>query len=159
VPTGIRVLLVDDTPFVRELYTKMLSAAGHEVIAAASGREALTLIAYHRPHVVLLDFMMPEMNGAQVLTALRAKAETRGLPVLVLTGSTSAHLAKVALDAGADDFLSKPVPRAELLARVRSLAANRSGMRIRTSLVPSRASLVPSRTSLPPSRTSLPPSG
>lgn len=115
-----RILVVDDTPANVRLLEAVLSAAGHEVITATSGEEALAAVAGRAPDVVLLDILMPGMDGYEVCGRIRADPATEALPVLMITADED--LRKVpALDSGADDFIRKPFERDELLARVRSL--------------------------------------
>jgi DNA-binding response OmpR family regulator len=115
-----RILVVDDTPQNRRLMEAVLSPLGHTVSGASSGREALDLIAAETPDLILLDVLMPEMNGYEVCRALRADPATQMVPVIMLTSSGDQEKVE-ALEAGADDFIARPFDPPELLARVRSL--------------------------------------
>ena len=115
-----RVLVVDDTAQNRRLMEAVLSPLGHAVSGAASGREALDLIAAEPPDLVLLDIVMPEMDGYEVCRSLRADPATQMLPIIMLTSSGDQDKV-VAIEAGADDFIARPFDPHELLARVRSL--------------------------------------
>jgi class 3 adenylate cyclase/CheY-like chemotaxis protein len=116
-----RLLVVDDTPHNVKLLADILGARGFAVATAASGEEALAKIAAEPPDLVLLDVMMPGLSGYDVLRRLRAQPETALLPVVLVT-SLDPHEERVkGIEAGADDFLQKPIHQPELMARVRSL--------------------------------------
>jgi CheY-like chemotaxis protein/class 3 adenylate cyclase len=115
------VLVVDDTPQNVKLLADILRADGHRVSTAASGPEALAAIAADRPDLVLLDVMMPGMSGYEVCVRLRADDATSLLPVVFVTALDAVEERVKGIEAGADDFLTKPVNQAEVLARVRSL--------------------------------------
>ena len=114
------ILIVDDEGAVRSLFASVLRRNGFSVVEAGGGREALELISSRRISAVLLDSRMPEMDGVEVLRALRSRPATRTLPVIVVTGEGEVDRRVRALEAGADDYLAKPVSTAELVARVRA---------------------------------------
>jgi len=116
-----KILVVDDTPQNVKLLADLLRAKGYTVATASAGPEALELVETERPDIVLLDVMMPGMTGYEVCQKIRANPATGILPVVMVTALDPAQERIKGLDAGADDFLSKPVNHAELLARVRSL--------------------------------------
>lgn len=116
-----KILVVDDVPLNIKLLADLLDAKGYTVITASSGPQALKLIESDAPDLVLLDVMMPGMSGYEVCEKIRSDPEHAMLPVVLVTALDPAAERARGLDAGADDFLSKPVAQAELMARVRSL--------------------------------------
>ena len=116
-----RILVVDDTPTNVKLLEDLLAFHGYEVEAAASGEEALEMIRARMPDLVLLDVLMPGLSGYDVCRAVRADASLAMLPVVMVTALEAREERVKGLEAGADDFLSKPINPPELLARVRSL--------------------------------------
>jgi class 3 adenylate cyclase/CheY-like chemotaxis protein len=115
------VLAVDDQPTNLRLLDAVLTPRGHRVITASSGAEALELLETEDVDLVLLDILMPEMDGHEVCRRIRSAAATEFLPVVMITASGSEQRL-AALESGADDFVTKPFDQSELLARVASLA-------------------------------------
>ena len=113
-----RVLVVDDEPQLLRALTINLRARHYEVNGAASGTEALTVAAAQPPDVVILDLGLPDMDGTEVIAGLRGWTE---VPILVLSGRTDSLDKVEALDAGADDYVTKPFGMDELLARLRAM--------------------------------------
>ena len=114
------VLVVDDLDANRRLLDAVLAPRGYRVVPAASGEEALELLQGELPDVVLLDIVMPGLDGYEVCRRIRADERTAVLPVVMITASGQQEKV-MATEAGADDFVTKPFDQAELLARVRSL--------------------------------------
>ncbi len=115
------ILVVDDTPHNVKLLVDLLSAKGFAMRSASSGQEALEEVARKVPDLVLLDVMMPEMNGYEVCKKIRENPATELLPVVMVTALDPAKERVKGIEAGADDFLTKPIQIGEILARVRSL--------------------------------------
>jgi DNA-binding response OmpR family regulator len=153
VPETGRILVVDDTPANIKLLDAVLGSQGYTVIPAVSGAEALALVEQEPPDLVLLDILMPGMDGYEVCRRLRGRPATAHLPVILITASETKDKVK-GLDAGADDFLAKPFDQAELLARVRSLLRvkryhdiiERQAGRLRRFLSPQLVELIESST-------------
>lgn len=116
-----KILVVDDTPKNVKLLADLLSAKGYAVVTAESGKEALMQLKAEHPDIVLLDVVMPEMSGYEVCAEIRANEQTAMLPVVMVTALDPGVERVKGIEAGADDFLSKPINRPELLARVQSL--------------------------------------
>ncbi|MFZ1469180.1 MAG: diguanylate cyclase [Paracoccaceae bacterium] len=121
-----RILIVDDVATNRIIYKVKLGDAFYEPLLAADGATCLELARTERPDLILLDLVLPDMSGIDVLRDLRADPQTRPIPVIVLTSSRDADLRLSALAAGADDVMSKPIPDQVLMARVRNLLRSRS---------------------------------
>jgi two-component system, OmpR family, response regulator MprA len=115
----VRILVVDDDRAVRESLRRSLAFNGYTVDLAQDGQEALEMITSDRPDALVLDVMMPRMDGLQVCRHLRSTGDD--LPILVLTARDSVSERVAGLDAGADDYLPKPFALEELLARMRAL--------------------------------------
>src|SRR5216684_1226857 len=116
-----KILVVDDTVHNVRMLVDLLAAKGYSTVTAASGQEALAQVEAERPDLVLLDVMMPGMDGYEVCRRIRANAEYGILPVVMVTALDPTRERIKGLEAGADDFLTKPVNMGELVARVRSL--------------------------------------
>jgi two-component system, sensor histidine kinase and response regulator len=116
-----RVLIVDDDRFNRDILEAMLKPEGFLLLNAASGEEALAIVAQRPPDLILLDVLMPGIDGYEVARTIKANAATKNIPVILLTDLNERHARMLGLNAGAEDFLTKPVDRAELCVRVRNL--------------------------------------
>jgi two-component system, sensor histidine kinase and response regulator len=115
------ILVVDDDPRNIRLMESILKTSGYAVITAENGEQALEAVARHRPDAVLLDVMMPGVSGFEVCKKLRSQYETRLLPIIMVTALNALEEKVQALETGADDFMSKPVNRMEMLAKLRSI--------------------------------------
>lgn len=116
-----RVLIVDDELHNRQLLEVMLAPEGLLLQTASSGEEALELVAHEPPDLILLDVMMPGLSGYQVAARIKGDLATKNIPIILVTALDDREARMLGLDAGAEDFLTKPVDRAELCARVRNL--------------------------------------
>ncbi|MCW2564544.1 MAG: response regulator containing a CheY-like receiver domain and a domain [Mycobacterium sp.] len=117
----VTALAVDDEPANLRLLDAVLTPRGYRILTASSGAEALALLETEEVDIVLLDIVMPEMDGHEVCRRIRSKPATEFLPVVMITASGSEQRL-AALESGADDFVTKPFDKSELLARVASLA-------------------------------------
>ena len=115
------ILIVDDERHNRELLEVMLKPEGFLLLSAATGEEALAIVVRQPPDLILLDVMMPGMDGYEVAGRIKNDPSTKGIPVIMLTALDDRNARMLGLNAGAEDFLTKPVDRAELSVRVRNL--------------------------------------
>jgi CheY-like chemotaxis protein len=115
-----KILIVDDEPFNIDYLEQELEDLGYETVSAANGQEALQKVASEAPDLILLDVMMPIMDGFTVCRILKENEETRLIPVVIMTALNAVEDRIKGIEAGADDFLTKPVNEQELLARIRT---------------------------------------
>lgn len=119
---GRAVLIIEDEPHIAEAIRFLLTRDGWAASVHASGKAARELIAQAAPVLVILDAMLPEISGFDVLRAVRGDPETADLPVILLTANSAASARDMARDAGASLFMPKPFANADLLQAVRALA-------------------------------------
>ena len=119
------VLVADDDPLIRELIQFRLERSGYEVVIAEDGDQALKIARERSPDLVVLDVMMPGLNGYEVTRSLRADEETKRIPVILLTARVQEADVAQGFDAGADDYLTKPFSPQELRARVQAILGRR----------------------------------
>jgi two-component system, OmpR family, alkaline phosphatase synthesis response regulator PhoP len=124
-----RVLIVDDNPQNADLMEAYLGACGYELRTATDGEQTLQEVATWQPDLILLDIMMPKISGFEVCKRLRADPATHDIAVLMVTALDQPSDIERAVEAGTDDFLSKPINKSELLLRVRSLLRARLNQR------------------------------
>jgi two-component system cell cycle response regulator len=115
------ILIVDDDPVAREALEALLSNRGYQMVSAANGFEGLARAAEYTPDAILLDVMMPGMNGFEVCKRLRADARLAEVPIIMLTALDDRDARLLGLHAGADDFISKPFDSLELAARLQTI--------------------------------------
>jgi len=116
-----RILVVEDDPDIAELFSRYLEKAGFQAERIASGRDALQAAQRHPPDAVVLDLMLPHVDGLDVCRALRANEATAAIPIIMVTARGDESERIVGLEIGADDYLPKPFSPNELVARVRAL--------------------------------------
>jgi two-component system alkaline phosphatase synthesis response regulator PhoP len=116
-----RILIVEDDPDIAHLVARYLDKAGFVTDRAASGREALQAIAVKPPDLLVLDLMLPQVDGLEVCRRVRANETTAAIPIIMLTARAEESERIVGLELGADDYLAKPFSPNELVARVRAL--------------------------------------
>jgi len=117
----VTILIADDEPNQLELLSFNLEQAGFAVMKAMHGQDALQKIEDHSPDLVILDWMMPHMSGIELCRALRSRADTKLLPVIILSARGEEGDRTLGLDTGADDYMSKPFSPRELVSRVKAL--------------------------------------
>lgn len=115
---GTRVLLIDDSTTILAVLGKMLRQAGYEVLAAPDAESGIETALRERPHLIFLDIVLPGMNGFAALRVLRREEPSRDIPIIMMSGNMQATEQYYAQRIGADDFLKKPFPRAELFAKI-----------------------------------------
>ncbi len=120
-PRGTRIMIVDDSPTIVALLRRMLQQNGYEVVDAGDGEKALADIPGNMPDLIFLDIVLPGMNGFEVLRRLRRAAETRQVPVIMISGNELATEQFYAQRIGADDFMKKPFSRSEVFMRIEKL--------------------------------------
>ena len=123
-----RILIVEDDPPLAEVLRYNLEGEGFETVLAADGREALLLLEEDPPDLVVLDWMLPKLSGIDVCNAMRHKPELRSVPVIMLTARGAEHDRVRGLDAGADDYVTKPFSPRELIARIRAVLRRASAV-------------------------------
>lgn len=114
------VLVVDDEPAQSALLSYNIDALGYRVVTAADGEEALLLIAEHKPDIVLLDWMLPRVSGVEVCRQIKARPETRDIPVIMVSARCDESDRIRGLETGADDYVTKPYSVNELMARLKA---------------------------------------
>jgi DNA-binding response OmpR family regulator len=124
-----RVLIADDDPLGAELLEAYLGECDYELRTASDGEQTLQLVASWKPDLVLLDVMMPRISGFEVCKRLRSDPATRDIGILMITALDQPSDRERAVDAGTDDFVSKPINKTELLLRVRALLRSRQNKR------------------------------
>ncbi|CAM8645903.1 COG5001 Predicted signal transduction protein containing a membrane domain, an EAL and a GGDEF domain [Comamonadaceae bacterium] len=150
----MKILIAEDEPSLRENLQWMLELEGFEVLAASDGREALALVGAHKPDLVLTDVMMPELDGFGLVKALRESPLTATLPIIMLTARADRSDTRIGMNLGADDYLTKPCRREELLeavqarlerSRIQQQAAQRMQLEVRQAMQIDTLTALPGR--------------
>lgn len=123
------VLVVDDEPLTQDLLRLMLEPAGFRVTGAEHGLEALQKVQESKPDIMILDVMMPHMDGITVCRKIRSNPETADLPIVMLSGKTHLNAIEEGIEAGANRYLAKPMSRNDLIQNLREVLAETSGVR------------------------------
>lgn len=118
---GVKILIVDDEPDIREFITYNLAKLGATIDIAEDGKEALDKVESFRPDLLLLDIMMPEMDGVEVCRVLRTKEEYNHIAIAFLTARSEDYSHVAALDTGGDDYITKPIRPKVLVSRIQAL--------------------------------------
>ncbi|MBX7199212.1 MAG: response regulator [Rhodospirillaceae bacterium] len=126
--TGARVLVADDDEVLRRLVTHVLNREGYQVVIAGSGEEVLAEVRSRRPDAIILDAMMPGIDGLEVLHMLRQGETTKDIPVIMLSARSQERDVVRGFDFGANDYLGKPFKPLELLVRLKRLLAAQPGV-------------------------------
>lgn len=119
--TPAQILIADDNPDNLAIFRTRLAVSGYEITTAVDGEEALTAARANQPDLILLDVMMPKMNGVEVCRSIKSDASLPFMPIIMLTAKSSPEDIVAALDAGADEYLIKPIDHGALVARVKSM--------------------------------------
>lgn len=120
-----KILIVDDEPNIASMLADVLTDAGYDIDTADNGRDALDAVHRDPPDLMLLDVQMPVLDGFEVASRLKADPATASIPIIMLSAMQGRGARVVGLESGAEEYLSKPVDRAELLARIRNLLSLR----------------------------------
>ena len=121
--SSARVLLVEDDPVILRLLEVNFELEGYEVLLARDGAEGIRLAQEQRPDLVISDIMMPNVSGIELVEALKADPQTATIPILLLSAKAQSADVKAGLEAGADDYVTKPFEPLELVDRVQALLA------------------------------------
>ena len=119
--TPPRILIVDDNETNRDILRTRLGPQGYELIEAGDGEEALAVARQHHPDLILLDVMMPKIDGIEVCRQLKSDAGMPFIPIILVTAKADSKDVVAGLEAGADEYLTKPIDQAALVARVKSM--------------------------------------
>src|SRR5688572_27592905 len=117
----VRIVVVDDDAVNRDMLSRRLTKRGYEVVLAETGRQAVDAARAHRPDLILMDMGLPDMDGAEATRLIKAEPATGAVPVIALTAHAMEQDRRRAMDAGCNDYDTKPVDLERLLAKIRAL--------------------------------------
>ena len=115
-----KILLVDDSATTLMMEAMVLRGQGYQIVTAKNGREAVAAAALEKPDLILLDVVMPEMNGFEACRSIRRQNDTRGVPIIMVTTKGEEQNVETGFESGCNDYITKPINGAELLTKVRS---------------------------------------
>ena len=119
-----RILLADDSLTTLTMHRMILAGAGYELLTAKDGQEAVEVATSQRPDLILMDVVMPRKTGFEAVRVLRNQAETKSIPVIMVTTRAEPRVIEICFQCGCSDFINKPVDGAVLLAKVRNVLGN-----------------------------------
>ena len=122
---AVTILVVEDEPAIQELISHNLKRAGHDALCADDAEQAISMVNNVLPDLVLLDWMLPNMSGIEFARKLRREARTKSIPIIMLTARVEEQDKILGLDAGADDYITKPFSPRELIARIKAVLRRR----------------------------------
>ena len=125
-----KILVVDDEVYIVHILDFSLGMEGYEVVTALDGEEALAKSLEHKPDLIVLDIMMPKMDGYEVCKRLKAEASTRSIPVILLSAKGRNVDQKMGFDAGAEDYITKPFSPRKLVERINTILGQTSSQRM-----------------------------
>ncbi len=145
-----KILVIEDQAAMRRNVALMLQLEGYDTLTAENGREGIDVVRQHRPDLILCDVMMPEMDGYAVVQALRSDENTAAIPFIFLTAKSDKADLRIGMNFGADDYLTKPVVRDDLLAAVQIRLARAQAMQDKLEAVASQVGFNPDYSSHEP---------
>lgn len=122
-----RILVIDDSPTILYMVTNMIAQGGHETITATNGEQALKMAINQQPDLVLLDVILPRLNGYEVCRQLKSTPQTADIPVVMITSKTKDKDRKWGMEQGADDYITKPFDADDLLDVIKRFVHRRVG--------------------------------
>jgi two-component system cell cycle response regulator DivK len=122
-----RILLIEDNPMSRDMLTRRLEKRGYQIVTAADGSEGIAVAAKQLPDVILMDMSLPGLDGWETTRELRSRPDTKQIPVIALTAHALAGDRERSLDAGCDEYETKPIELSTLVQKIESLLSRKTG--------------------------------